>query len=96
MKTDAYLKHMQQYSDEPRMREAFNQNLLSIVDRNAFYKLYYVTFKASYGKSFRKNEQEKFTAVFAFKETDPACAVFESQVLDVLTTKSGVTMHINQ
>lgn len=96
MKTDAYLKHMQQYSDEPRMREAFNQNLLSIVDRNAFYKLYYVTFKASYGKSFRKNEQEKFTAVFAFKETDPACAVFESQVIDVLTTKSGVTMHINQ
>lgn len=94
MKTDAYLKHMVQYSAEPRMREAFDMNLLAMVDRNAFYKLYYVTFKASYGKNyFRKNEQEKFTAVFAFKEGDPAAATFESNIISVLTAKSGVVMH---
>jgi hypothetical protein len=97
MKTDAYLKHMKQFDREPRMREAFDQNLLNMVDRNAFYKLYYVTFKASYGNGFfRKNEQEKFTAVFAFKEGDTSAATFESQILDVLTAKSGVPMHISE
>jgi len=95
MKTNAYLKHMQQFSEDSRMREAFDMNLLNQVDRNAFYKLYYVTFYASYGFSFRKNEQEKFTAIFAFKEDDAAAATFESNVLDVLTAKSGVTLHIN-
>lgn len=95
MKTDAYLKHMRQYSANPREREAFDKNLLGSVDRNAFYKLYYVSFDASYGKSFRKNEQEKFTAVFAFKEDDPSAQVFETTVLDVLTAKSGVKLHVN-
>lgn len=96
MKTDAYLKHVDQFSLEPRMREAFDMNLLSSVDRKAFYKLYYVRFDASYGKSFRKKEvKEQFTAVFAFKEGDPAAIQFESQVLDVLTAKSGVVLHIN-
>ncbi len=97
MKTDAYLKHMNQYSADPRMREAFDKNLLGMVDRNAFYKLYYVSFKASYGKySFRKRDvQESFTAVFAFKEGDPTAATFEANILDVLTAKSGVTMHVN-
>lgn len=97
MKTQAYLKHQDQFSHDARMREAFDQNLLSMVDRNAFYKLYYVTFPASYGNNFfRKGVvKEKFTAVFAFKEDDAAAATFESKVLDVLTAKSGVLMHIN-
>lgn len=97
MKTDAYLKHIDQFSLEPRMREAFDMNLLSSVDRNAYYNLYYVRFKASYGNSFRKKDvQETFTTVFAFKEGDPAAATFESNVLDVLTAKSGVSLHINE
>ena len=96
MKTDAYLKHVRQFSLEPRMREAFDMNLLGSVDKNAFYNLYYVRFKASYGHSFRKNEQETFTAVFAFKEGDPAAAQFESNVLDVLTAKSGVHLHVHE
>lgn len=95
MKTNAYIKHIDQYSSDPRMREAFDQNLLGMVDRKAFYKLYYVTYKASYGNSFRKNEQESFTTVFAFKESDPTTASFETNILDVLTGKSGVVMHIN-
>jgi len=95
MKTDAYLKHINQYSSDPRMREAFDQNLLGMVDRKAFYKLYYITYSASYGHSFRKNEQEKFTTIFAFKETDPTVASFETNIIDVLTGKSGVVLHVN-
>jgi hypothetical protein len=97
MKTDAYLGHIKQYCADPREREAFDMNLLSMVDRTAFYKLYYVSFKASYAlASSRKNEQEKFTAVFAFKESDPNAANFETQILDVLSGKSGVSLHINK
>ncbi len=98
MKTDAYLKHIDQFSLEPRMREAFDMNLLSSVDKNAYYNLYYVRFKASYGvNGFRKKSvQESFTAVFAFKEGDATASTFESQVLDVITAKSGVTLHINE
>ena len=96
MKTDAYLKHVSQWSLEPRMREAFDMNLLSSVDKNAYYNLYYLRFKASYGNSFRKNEQETFTAVFAFKEGDAAALQFESNVVDVLTAKSGVKLHVNE
>jgi len=95
MKTSAYLKHVSQFSIDSRDREAFDMRLLDSVDRKSFYKLYYVTFKASYGNSFRKNEQEKFTAVFAFKEGDAAALAFETGVLDVLTAKSGVSMHVN-
>jgi len=96
MKTKAYLNHVQQFSLDSREREAFDMNLLGSVDRNSFYNVYYVTFKASYGKSFRKNEQEKFTAVFAFKVGDPTEATFKTNVLDVLTLKSGVTVHVNR
>lgn len=97
MKTDAYIHHIDQFSLDTRMREAFDQNLLSMVDRKAFYNLYYVEFKASYGHfQYRKNEQERFTAVFAFKEGDSAAQLFETQVLDVLTLKSGVLLHVEE
>lgn len=98
MKTEAYLNHINQFSLEPRMREAFDQNLLQSVDRNAYYNLYYVRFKASYGvNGFRKKSvQETFTAVFAFKEGDAAAVAFENNVLNVITAKSGVTLHINE
>lgn len=96
MKTEAYLKHMQQWSGDPRDREAFDKNLLDMVDRRAMYKLYYVRYKASYGFSNRKNEQEKFTTVFAFKETDATATTFEASVLNVLTGKSGKILHIEQ
>lgn len=95
MKTASYLKHMNQYSLDSREREAFDKNLQGTVDRKAFYNVYYVTFSASYGFSFRKNEQEKFTAVFAFKEGDAAALTFEASVLGVLTAKSGVALHVN-
>jgi len=95
MKTDAYVKHIDQFSMKPRDREAFDQNLLSMVDRNAMYTLYYVTYKASYGKSYRKNEQEKFTTVFAFKNGDAAQQTFKTSIVDVLTAKSGVSLEVN-
>jgi hypothetical protein len=95
MKTNAYLKHMDQFSPDPRMREAFDQNLLSMVDRKAYYILYYVTFNASYNTMDRKNEQEKFTTVFAVKESDQAQFNLESGPLAILQAKSGVALRIN-
>lgn len=95
MKTNAYQKHMEQFSMDARDREVFDRNLLNMVDRKAFYNLYYVSYSASYGASFRKNEQEKFTTIFAFKEDDAAAQVFEANVIATLTAKSGVPMHIN-
>ena len=97
MKTQAYLKHVSQFSYDSREREAFDMNLLNTVDRTAFYKVYYVTFDASYGKAtWRKNEQEKFTAVFAFKEGDASSVSFETNILSVLELKSGVPWHVNE
>jgi len=96
-KDDAYLKHVDQFSLEPRMREAFDMNNLGKVDRNAFYNLYYIRYKESYHTfQARKNEQEKFTTVFAFKVGDPAAQAFETNVIDVLTAKSGVLMHVHE
>lgn len=98
MKTNSYLKHVDQFAADPRMREAFDMNLLGTVDRTAFYNLYYITYRASYGTNttWRKNEQEKFTTVFAFKEGDASELVFQSQILDVLTAKSGKGWHVNE
>lgn len=95
MKTAAYQKYIDQYSPDPRMREAFDQNLLSMVDRKAYYILYYVTFAANYNAMERKNEREKFTAVFAIKESDAAQSAFESGPIAILVGKSGVPLHIN-
>jgi hypothetical protein len=97
MKTDAYLNHIKQFSLEPRMREAFDMQLLGQVDRNAYYKLYYITFTASYKRNFRKsNVGEKFTAVFAIKSTDTATiTAFETNIIDVVEAKSGLTIHTN-
>lgn len=96
LKDHSYLKHLHGFSEDPLERDRFGNNIVERVDRNAFYNLYYVTFKASYGfqTTFRKNEQEKFTAVFAFKEGDASAKVFEDRVLSVLEGKSGVPMHI--
>lgn len=96
MKTDAYQRHIDQFSESPRMREAFDQNLLGMVDRNAFYNLYYITYRTSFNKSSRQGDQENFTTVFAFKDGDPAELVFKSNIVDVLTLKSGVTLHVNK
>lgn len=96
MKQGAYLKHINAHFNDPRDREAFDQRLLGTVDRNAFYKLYYIRFKASYGNSFRKNEQERFTAVFAVKDTDSSNnTALNTNIIDVLETKTGITMHTN-
>lgn len=93
-KNEAYLKHIKQFDTNPRMREAFELNSLNMVDRNAFYIVYYVSFDDSYHKMDRKNETEKFTAMFAFKETDQAAIAFENGPLAILSGKSGVALEI--
>lgn len=96
MKTEAYLQHVDQWSAQPRMREAFDMQIQNSVDRNAFYILWYVTFYANYNQTSRKNEKEQFTAVIAFKENDAKLADFETKVIDVIVGKSGLDYHINK
>lgn len=95
MKTDAYLKHVDQWDINPRMREAFDMQLLSTVDRNAYYVLYYITYEANYNQTSRKALKEKFTTVVAFKEGDPQLAQFEAKIVDVIAAKSDVVPHTN-
>jgi hypothetical protein len=98
MKSSAYLKHINQFSLDPREREAFDQNVLTTVDRTAYYTLYYVRFTASYGNSsFRKaGVQEKFTAVFAVKEGDTTNeTALVTNIINVLQTRTGITLHTN-
>ena len=94
-KNEAYLRHIKQWDMDSRTREAFDMNTLGMIDRKAFYVLYYVSFDDSYHKMDRKNETEKFTAVFAFKEGDVAGANFETGPIAILSGKSGVPLHIN-
>lgn len=98
MKEQAYLEHINQWSLEPREREAFEMKQLDTVDRSAYYKLYYVRFRASYGNnSFRKHGvQEKFTTVFAVKESDSSNdTALDTNVVTVLETLTGITRHTN-
>jgi len=98
IKDASYLKHLPVY-DNNQLENSLSRNFsLEKVDRNAFYKIYYVTFRASYGKSFRKNEQERFTAKFAFKENDASAKIFEEKILSVLEGKSeqDAKFHIAQ
>lgn len=98
MKQDAYLKHINAFSLDPREREAFDMNQLATVDRTAYYKLYYVRFKASYGNSsFRKpSVQEKFTAIFAVKSGDSANdTALDTNIISVLETRTAITRHTN-
>ncbi len=95
-KNEAYLRHVKQWDMDSRTREAFDLNTFALIDRKAFYTLYYVSFGDSYHKMDRKNENEKFTAVFAFKENDQAGIAFENGPLAILAGKSGVALHVNE
>jgi hypothetical protein len=96
MKQDAYLKHINSFSLDPREREAFEMKQLDTVDRNAYYRLLYVRYKASYGNSFRKNEQEKFTTIFAVKDTDSTnITALGTNIETVIETRTGLTAHTN-
>ena len=96
MKSESYLKHVDQWDANPRMREAFDMQVQNMVDRNAFYTLWYVTYFSSYNPTARNaGAKPKFTAVFAFKETDPKLPIFETNVINVLAQKSGIVPHVN-
>lgn len=94
-KNEAYLRHVKQWDMDNRTREAFDMNTFAMVDRKAFYVLYYVSFNDSYHMMDRKAESEKFTAVFAFKETDATQFNFETGPIAILSGKSGVPLHVN-
>jgi hypothetical protein len=78
-------------SMDPRLREALDVQLRQQVDRNAFYKLYYLKYKTNRENSNFGQKKEVFESVIAFKEDDPRAKAFESSVESV-TAKFGITL----
>lgn len=81
-----------QYYNDPRWREAMDVNVLPQVDRNAYYRVYYLKYKTKRGESQFDQEPEIFETQIAFKETEKAKAqAFEAAALAAFG-KFGVTL----
>jgi len=79
------------YACNPRLREALGQEVLSQVDRNAFYKVYYVKFIESRPGINTFAEQPRiFEPLVIFKENDPNALVFERMYSGVISSQSIV------
>lgn len=79
-----------QFWKNPKLREAFNSRMTQQVDRSAYYKIYYLTFKAK--RETQDQFKEQFEATFAIKETEIAKQqAFETAFLAPLA-KFGVVL----
>lgn len=76
-------------NQDPKLREALDLHIRSQVDRNAFYKVYYLKFKSNREQSNFGQQKEVFESLIAFKEDDPRAKAFETAVEGV-TSKFGV------
>lgn len=94
MKNKAYLEHVDQWSLDTRMREAFDMALMDTVDRNAYYDLWYISYKTSFNKTTRTGEQHNFTTIFAVKSSEDDAAL-QTNIINVLASKADITPHIN-
>lgn len=64
---------------DPKMREVLDQNLRPQVDRNAFYKLYYIKYRADKGNTFGFDQKGEFCeAMIGFPEGSAKAAQFEA------------------
>lgn len=65
---------------DPKMREVLDQNLRPQVDRQAFYKIYYIKYRADKGNTFGFDKKGEFCeAMIGFKEGEQAkAAAFEA------------------
>ena len=81
-----------QYYSDPRWREAMDVNVLPQVDRNSYYRVYYLKYRTKRGDSQFDQHPEIFETQIAFKETEKAKAqAFETAMLGVLG-KFGVVL----
>lgn len=77
--------------DNPRMREILDSNRRQQIDRNAFYRLYYIQAN-THRKSYNFGQHpETMEAIIAFKEGDPRIADFELAFGSVFS-KFGVSL----
>jgi len=75
----------------PRFREALGQEVLSQVDRNAFYKVYYTKFVESRAGVNTFAEQPRiFEPLVIFKETDAASGTFEKMFAKAISSTNIV------
>lgn len=76
-------------SNDPRMREALDIVTRGLVDRNAYYKIYYLKYKTNKENENFGQKKEVFESLIAFKEDDPRAKTFEAS-LEGITSKFGV------
>ena len=91
LRNGAYEPFVLEDSNSPRMREVTDQNRRNQIDRNAFYKLYYLQYKTERGDTNFDEKSEICEAMICFKEGDPEQAVFENSFLSVLS-KFGIDL----
>jgi hypothetical protein len=76
-------------SNDPRIRAAMDVQHRDIVDRNAFYKVYYLKYKTSREETNFGQQKEVFETIIAFKEDDIRAKTFETAI-EAVTAKFGV------
>lgn len=78
--------------DSARMREILDQNRRSQIDRKAYYKLYYISYRSNKGNNTNFDQKaEVWETLIAFKEDDAKAATFETQFGSVFS-KFDITL----
>lgn len=79
-------------NSDAKLREILDQNRRAQVDRKAFYRIYYIQYKADKGNGNNFDEKaEVWETMIAFKEGDPKIAAFEAAFGSVFS-KYGITL----
>jgi hypothetical protein len=89
LKAGTYL-HNAEDIESPRLREILDMNRRAMVDRNAYYNIYYIQYKTNHGNDNNFDEKSLVDeAMICFKEGDPKEAQFIAAFSPVLA-KFGV------
>ena len=79
------------FSSNPRIREALGQEVLSQVDRAAFYKVYYTKFtEAREGVNSFSEQPRVFEPLIIFKDTDSNAVTFEKMFSAAIASQNVV------
>lgn len=74
---------------DPRMREAMDVQLRAQVDRNAYYRVYYLKYKTNRGQHNFGQQREVMESLILFKQDDTRYQTFET-TFESITSKFGV------
>lgn len=81
------------FSNDPRMREVVDNNLLATTKPSAYYVAYYLKFKTSQDKE-ANQQKELFEPIFYIEESDIATQLAFETAIEKVTAKFGVGLTI--